>query len=75
LTGEPAKPLKPDTEINGDIPLAEKHQPILMSLLAAELNVKGNNSCLGANFAGINYIYTKSWTDIPISVSFLQTDS
>jgi hypothetical protein len=39
LTGEPAKPLKPDTELNGDIPLYEKHHPILLHLLAQELNV------------------------------------
>ncbi|KAI1318785.1 hypothetical protein EDD11_005856 [Mortierella claussenii] len=39
LTGEPTKALKPDTEINGDIPLAEKHQPVLMHLLSKELNV------------------------------------
>ena len=44
MTGEPAKPLKADTELNGDIPLSEKHQPILMNLLATELNVKGNIS-------------------------------
>ncbi|KAF9279314.1 hypothetical protein BGZ68_007995 [Mortierella alpina] len=40
LTGEPPKALDPDTEINGDIPLAEKHHPILMHLLAKELDVK-----------------------------------
>jgi len=39
LTGEPAKPLKPDTELNGDVPLYEKHHPILLQLLAQELNV------------------------------------
>ncbi|KAG0287833.1 hypothetical protein BGZ98_004472, partial [Dissophora globulifera] len=39
LTGEPAKALKPDTEINGDIPLSEKHHPVLMHLLSEELKV------------------------------------
>ncbi|KAK3807921.1 MAG: peptidase M18 [Benniella sp.] len=39
LTGEPSKPMKPDTEINGDIPLSDKHHPILMHLLSKELDV------------------------------------
>ncbi|KAF9191571.1 hypothetical protein BGZ51_007134 [Haplosporangium sp. Z 767] len=40
LTGEPPKALKPDTELNGDVPLTDKHHPILMHLLAKELDVK-----------------------------------
>ncbi|KAF9365881.1 hypothetical protein BGX34_007830 [Mortierella sp. NVP85] len=39
LTGEPSKPMKPDTEMNGDIPLSDKHHPILMHLLSKELDV------------------------------------
>ncbi|ORZ24941.1 peptidase M18, partial [Lobosporangium transversale] len=39
MIATPTKPLKPDTDINGDIPISEKHQPILLHLLSKELGV------------------------------------